>query len=555
MCSTEDPTELKKIIFCQEDTICKLNRRLEEFDSVVCERNKLREIYKQCEKNHEDSINAYKKAFCELSAKCDEQTKKLKECANSEYQWELRYGKLEEANNSMCGQIQILKCNESKLKSQLAETEITLKCVQKELCQTKAELEETLCLVNTLKASLKCTEQELCKVRRELEECMTECNKLHEMNGVLTTELNCTKKCLCEAKLAATRIEERYIQERENLTCELRACCQKVSDLEMRLDDAMCKLNDERCKSKKFACKLIELNKVSASNHLEMKNRVQILEEEMCAKCNEICCLKKRIVELQQEIDCQCMEINQMKIKLYERECQLKQMIVLSEKIEQIKCFVDTCCCPKKECCPIPCCCPKKKCGPSPCGPSPCGPSPCGPSPCGPSPCGPSPCGPSPCGPSPCGPSPCGPSPCGPSPCGPSPCGPSPCGPSPCCPKKKCEPICEPICCIPAPIYCPKKKCEPKCEPNCCPPTPICCPQKKPDPCCEPIMPMACCPEKKLDPCCKPSNTKLPCGLSNSTKCMIQKYATKLNTKDNYTQDLKQLKCDMEDLQQSLGDV
>jgi len=141
MYSSEDTTqELKEIISCQEDKISKLNKKLEEFDSVVSERNKLREIYKQFEKSHEDSINAHKKAFCELSATCDEQTKKLKECANSEYQWELKYGKLEDANNCMSREIKILKCNENKLQAQLAETEITLKCVQKELCQTKVNI-------------------------------------------------------------------------------------------------------------------------------------------------------------------------------------------------------------------------------------------------------------------------------------------------------------------------------------------------------------------------------------------------------------------------------
>lgn len=348
-------------------------------------------------------------------------------------------------------------------------------------------MEENICLVNKLKANLKCNEQELCKVRRELEECITECNKLHEMNGVLNTELNCTKKCLCEAKLCATRIEERYIQERENLTNELKTCCKKNSDLEMRLDDAMCKLNDERCKSKKFACKLIELNKVSAKNHLEMKNRVQKLQDEMCVKNNELCSLKKKVIELQEENDCKCMEINGLKIKIYERECQLKQMCLLSEKIEQVKCFVESCCCPKKKCEPSPCC-PKKKREPSPCCPK----NKCEP-------------------------------------------------PSPCCPKKKCEPS----------PCCPKRKPE-----LCCEPIP-CCPKKKPEPCYEPAIP--CCPKKKPDSCCKPScsstDVKLPCGLSNSTKCMIQKYATKSNNDDTYTAELKKLKCDMEELQQSIGDI
>lgn len=138
---SEDTTkELKEIISCQEEKISKLNKKLEEFDSVVSERNKLREIYKQFEQSNEHNINSHKKAFAELSATCDEQTEKLKKAANSEYQWELKYGKLEDANNCMSRQIKILKCNENKLQSQLAETEITLKCVQKELCSTKVNI-------------------------------------------------------------------------------------------------------------------------------------------------------------------------------------------------------------------------------------------------------------------------------------------------------------------------------------------------------------------------------------------------------------------------------
>jgi len=141
-------------------------------------------------------------------------------------------------------------------------------------------------MVNTLKTNLRCNEQELCKVSKELEERKTECNKLNEMNEVLNTELNCTKKSLCNTKLSATRMEEKFIQERDNLTNELKTSCKKINDLEMRYDDTMCKLNEERSKSKKFASKLIELIKVSAKNHLEMKNRIQKLQDEISAKNN-----------------------------------------------------------------------------------------------------------------------------------------------------------------------------------------------------------------------------------------------------------------------------
>jgi len=137
MYSEDTTNELKETISCQKEKICELNQKLEDFDSVVSERNKLREIYKQFEKSNENTINSHKKAFAELSATCDQQTEKLKKVANAEYQWELKYGKLEDANNCLTRQMKSLKCNENKLQSQLTEAETTLKCVQRELCTTK----------------------------------------------------------------------------------------------------------------------------------------------------------------------------------------------------------------------------------------------------------------------------------------------------------------------------------------------------------------------------------------------------------------------------------
>lgn len=225
-------------------------------------------------------------------------------------------------------------------------------------------MEEKDRIVCKLKTNLKCNEQELCKVRKDLEECKTAYNKLNETNGILNMELKSTNKSLCDTKLCATRMEGMFTQEREHLSNEIKISCKKINDLEIRYDEAMCKLNDERCKSKKFASKLIEVNKVTAKNHLEMKNRVQKLQEEICAKNNDLCSLKKKVTELQQENECKCTEISELKNKISERECQLKQMSLLTETIEQIK---STVCCPKK--CETSPCCPKKKCETTPCCP------------------------------------------------------------------------------------------------------------------------------------------------------------------------------------------
>jgi len=179
--------------------------------------------------------------------------------------------------------------------------------------------------------------------------------------------------------------------------------------------------------------------------------------------------LNKKVIELQQENDIKCTEINGLKTKVYERECQLKKMYLLSEKIEQIKSFAETCCCPKKKSDPSPCSCPKKKFEPT----------------------------------------------------------------SPCCPKKKCEPS----------PCCPKKKPEQQIP---------CCLKKKSEPSCESS---PCCQKKKIESC-STTDIKPPCGLSNNTKALIQKYATKSNEHhDVYKAELKQLKCELEDLRKSIGNI
>jgi len=345
-------------------------------------------------------------------------------------------------------------------------------------------------MVNKLKTNLKCNEQELCKVCKQLEECKNERSKLIETNGMLNMDLQCTKKSLCDTKLSIMRLEERCRQEREHLSNELKISCKKFNDLELQYDEATCKLSEERCKSKKLALKLIEVNKVTIKKYLEMKNKIQKLQEEICAKNNELSCLKDKNTQLQQENECKCTEISTLKNKLYERECQLKQMCLLSEKIEQIKCNVEACCCPKK--CGTNPCCPKKKSETPTCG-----------------------------------------------------CPVKKCETEPCCPTKKCETN-----------PCPPKKCETN---PCCPKKPEtnpCSPTKKPET-------NSCCPTKKPEtsPCCKPANSitdmKFTCGLSSNTEAVIQKYTKKLCgvSNDVYKMELKKLKCDLDDLQQSIGYV
>ncbi|CAH1731490.1 unnamed protein product [Aphis gossypii] len=357
--------ELQETVSCQKEKISKLKKKVAEFDSVVSERNDLKKIYNQFEQNNEDSNNeSYKKSFNELLAKCDIQSEKLKEAVDKEHQWILKYERLDDVNSDLNCKLITLKSNENKLQSMLEEIETTLKCVQSELCTTQSELEEKNCIVNKLKKNLKCNEQELINVRKDLEWCKNDCKDLNEKNGALNVDLKFIEKSLCDTKLSATRMEKKFTQEREHLSNELKKSCKKFNDLELIYDEVISKLNDEKCKSKKLGLKLIELNKVSAKNHLEMKTRIQKLQEEICAKNNDLCSLKKKVTELQQENECKCTEISELKNKISERECQLKQMSLLTETIEQIK---STVCCPKK--CETSPCCPKKKCETTPCCP------------------------------------------------------------------------------------------------------------------------------------------------------------------------------------------
>lgn len=129
--------ELTEIISCQKKKISKLNKKIEEFDAVVSERDSLKKLCTQFEKNKEDNHNSQEKLLNELLATCDKQKEKLKRVADIEYKWENKFGELEDANNCLNHQLKTAKRNENKLQSQLTETEMTLKCVRKELCTTK----------------------------------------------------------------------------------------------------------------------------------------------------------------------------------------------------------------------------------------------------------------------------------------------------------------------------------------------------------------------------------------------------------------------------------
>jgi len=137
MNSGEIVKELELVITYQNEHIRELNIKLENFDSVVRERDDLRELYKQFGQNDMEMKIQSREVFEDLLSKYELQTKTLKKVATAEYQCEVRNEKLQDDINDMNHELKILKCNENKLQSELAESETRLKCVQDELCTTK----------------------------------------------------------------------------------------------------------------------------------------------------------------------------------------------------------------------------------------------------------------------------------------------------------------------------------------------------------------------------------------------------------------------------------
>lgn len=212
------------------------------------------------------------------------------------------------------------------------------------------ELEEKNSVVKKSEKNFKYKEQELNKVSRELEECITKCSKLNEMNEILNMELKATKKNLCDIKLSAKHMEQKFKLEREHLSNELEISCKKTNELEMRYDETKRELNGERCTIKTFYKKMKESNKANEKTHLETKKQFQKLNENLWCLQEDSKNKEEKVNKLEQENDCKCMEINTLKNKLYERDGQLQQMYLLSEKIEEMKKKkIEASCCTKKK--------------------------------------------------------------------------------------------------------------------------------------------------------------------------------------------------------------
>lgn len=137
MCLDDPPQDLNQIIAEQRDEICKLKRKLDSYNEVVCERDELRQLSCENDAFKEKYESDHRKLYTELLCMYNAQTKKLKKVSDSECKWKSMYNELEIVNDNLMDELRIVKANECKLKSDLEECEKNRKCLQQELCCVK----------------------------------------------------------------------------------------------------------------------------------------------------------------------------------------------------------------------------------------------------------------------------------------------------------------------------------------------------------------------------------------------------------------------------------
>lgn len=136
-CPQDTTQNLKNIIACQNEKICKLKEKLETYDEVVTERDNLRTLVKDFEQWNEKHDANRKKMFTALLTSIEDQTNKLKQAATLECTWQVKYSELQNINDDMTNELKNVKFNERLLKSRLEFAEKRIKCIQSELCQVK----------------------------------------------------------------------------------------------------------------------------------------------------------------------------------------------------------------------------------------------------------------------------------------------------------------------------------------------------------------------------------------------------------------------------------
>lgn len=180
---------------------------------------------------------------------------------------------------------------------------------------------------------MKCAQDELFKVRTRLDKCTTELSQLNETRKKLELELESRKSNLTDEISKACGSVETVKLERDALSNELKTKCKQLSDIETKYEDAKCKINDDTRKINLLTTTLKELIEGSKKSHCEMKNQIEKLKENNRAKEDDLFHLKTKANELIRANEFYTTKLNVQKNQLYDKECQLKQLKLLSERI------------------------------------------------------------------------------------------------------------------------------------------------------------------------------------------------------------------------------
>jgi len=208
-------------------------------------------------------------------------------------------------------------------------------------------LEDKNCEIQNLQKCLNCKKEELCKVSKLLDERTNDCSLLTVANTKLEMDLKGKIKQLKDQNTRACNLEEKLNNERDALCNELKITRKKLSDIETQYEEVNCKINEYKLKNETLTTSLKELKDASEKYHYEMKCLARKLTEENFVIKDELCSMKNKNKKLQRENEFYVMEIKEFKNTIFDLECQLKRMKLLSEDTCIVKNKYEEFCCPE----------------------------------------------------------------------------------------------------------------------------------------------------------------------------------------------------------------
>ncbi|VVC38312.1 Hypothetical protein CINCED_3A025416 [Cinara cedri] len=307
--------ELKNIVSFQNDLIGKLNKKLKVFDEIVIEKNNLQKSVNEFEIWREKNDVFRKKVFDELMSSFEDQSEMLEKANCAKSDWQSKHNKLEDIHDCITDQFKSLKSQKNDLNFKLEDSEQNVKRLQKELRYTKSELEETNYIVGKLRANLNFYEIECCQKRKQLDEYSQVNNQLKEANCTFETDIKCTREKLQNAKLCASRMEEKWNLEREILSNELKTKCKTLHNLELQYAETNTTINEQACKIKALLTTLKDVKEAGLTKYEEMKHLVQKLQEEFTRKETNLCKLQNMNSQIKQDNELLVRELNSQKNK------------------------------------------------------------------------------------------------------------------------------------------------------------------------------------------------------------------------------------------------